>query len=92
MSSFLLGADLLRVPGTSAYKTHEMRRGHAEDLRINGATLGDILRADDCKSSGFWMCLNQNQLELDRIVDARLKDSSGEEEWLSLGQCARLSL
>ena len=33
------------VPSAEAYVPHDMRRGHAEDLRCGGATLGQILRA-----------------------------------------------
>ena len=69
----------LRVPNASAYRTHDLRRGHAEDLRINGATLGEILRAGDWKSTAFLMYLDQSQLELDRTVEAHLIDSSDEE-------------
>ena len=33
------------VPSAETYVPHDMRRGHAEDLRCGGATLGQILRA-----------------------------------------------
>ena len=69
----------LQVPDAHAYRTHDLRRGHAEDLRINGATLGEILRAGDWKSPAFLMYLDQSQLELDRTVEAHLVDSSDEE-------------
>ena len=64
------------VPNARLYRTHDLRRGHAEDLRLGGATLGEILRAGDWKSPAFLHYLNQEQLELDRTVEAHLHDSS----------------
>ena len=55
----------LQVPDAHTYRTHDLRRGHAEDLRNNGATLGEILRAGEWKSPAFFTFLVQNQLELD---------------------------
>ena len=66
----------LQVPGASEFRTHDLRRGHAEDMRLNGATLGEILRAGDWKSPAFLQYLDQEQLEVDRIVEAHLVDSS----------------
>ena len=69
----------LQVPGAMAYRTHDFRRGHAEDLRISGAGLGEILRAGDWKSPAFLQYLDREQLERDRVLEAHLDDSSGDE-------------
>ena len=69
----------MAVPSAALYRTHDLRRGHAEDMRINGASLGEILRAGDWRSPAFLHYLDAEQLELDRTVEAHLDDSSGEE-------------
>lgn len=67
------------IPDARQYRTHDLRRGHAEDLRIGGATLGEILRAGDWKSPAFLHYLNNEQLEMDRTAEAHWHDSSEEE-------------
>ena len=69
----------LYVKDADMYRTHDLRRGHAEDLRLNGATLGEILRAGDWRSPAFLQYLDTEQLEHDRTAEAHLQDSSGEE-------------
>ena len=32
----------LKIPDADKYRTHDFRRGHAEDMRRNGATLADV--------------------------------------------------
>ena len=64
------------VRDATAYITHDLRRGHAEDLRLRGATLGEILRAGDWRSPAFLHYLNIAQLESDRTAEAHLEDSS----------------
>ena len=73
----LLGS--LSVVDAGCYRTHDLRRGHAEDLRLGGATLGEILRAGDWKSPAFLAYLDKDQLEMDRTVEAHLVDSSDDE-------------
>ena len=41
------------VENPEAYRLHDMRRGHAQDLVIRGASLSTILRAGGWKSSAF---------------------------------------
>ena len=69
----------LGVPNAAAYRSHDLRRGHAEDLRLGGATLGEILRAGDWRSPAFLAYLDAEQLERDRTVEAHLVDSSDDE-------------
>ena len=47
---------MLTVIGVSEahlYRCQDLRRGHADDLRANGATLNEILLAGDWKSAAF---------------------------------------
>jgi hypothetical protein len=69
----------LDVPHAEEFITHDMRRGHAEDLRRGGATLGEILRAGDWKSPAFLHYLDAEQLDMDRIVEAHDLGSSDDE-------------
>ena len=68
------------VPNASSYVPHDARRGHAEDLRRGGATLGEILRAGDWRSPAFLQYLNAEQLDLDRIAEAHDLVSSDDED------------
>ena len=69
----------LNIQDAERYRTHDLRRGHAEDLRVKGATLGEILRAGDWRSPAFLQYLDAANLEHDRTVEAHLCDSSDEE-------------
>jgi hypothetical protein len=53
----------LKVPDADQYGTHDLRRGHAEDLRRSGATLATILKAGQWKSAAFLNYVNEAQLE-----------------------------
>ena len=88
---------LVGVDDASEFRTHDLRRGHAEvrllchgmcaewlshiwkDLRLNGATLAEILRAGDWRSPAFLLYLNQSQLDLDRVAEAHDLMSSDDE-------------
>jgi hypothetical protein len=54
--------ELLKVPGASMYGTHDLRRGHAEDMRESGCTLAEILAAGQWKTSAFLNYLNEVRL------------------------------
>ena len=69
----------LDVKDAGSYRTHDLRRGHAEDMRRNGATLGEILLAGDWRSPSFLSYLDRVQLEQDRTAEAHWYDSSEEE-------------
>ena len=63
-----------------SYKSHDLRRGHAEDLRLSGAPLIEILRAGEWRSPAFMDYLNHLELERDAVVQAHLEESSSEDE------------
>jgi hypothetical protein len=50
---------VLRVPSAKSYGTHDFRRGHAEDMRLSGCSLAEILAAGQWKSSAFVRYINE---------------------------------
>ena len=50
---------VLRVPCAKSYGTHDFRRGHAEDMRLSGCSLAEILAAGQWKSSAFLKYMNE---------------------------------
>ena len=72
--------QMLEVPDAAVYGTHDLRRGHAKDLQVNGAQLCEILHAGQWKSPAFMEYLDLNQLEHDAVLEAHLAESSDEEE------------
>ena len=69
----------LQIPEANKYRTHDFRRGHADDMRRNGATLGEILRAGDWRSPAFLFYLDKLQLDHDRTVEAHALESTDED-------------
>ena len=51
----------LRVPESMAHRTHDFRRGHAEDIRLAGGRLCEILEAGDWCSKAFMFYLNRER-------------------------------
>ena len=45
------------------YRTHDFRRGHAQDLLESGATLAEILLAGQWRGSSFVKYLKEAELE-----------------------------
>ena len=60
----------LHVQFAADYRTHDFRRGHAEDLRRAGGRLGGILKAGDWCSAAFMAYQNKERLERDRVAEA----------------------
>ena len=52
------------------YRTHDLRRGHADDIRKSGGRLADILQAGDWSSGAFATYLDQHMLERDGVAEA----------------------
>ena len=61
------------------FRTHDLRRGHADDLRASGASLWVILTAGQWSSPAFLKYLDTAKLEADAVLQAHLDESSGEE-------------
>ena len=62
------------------YRTHDFRRGHAEDLRASGAPLLEILQAGDWKSPAFMTYMNMEQLESETVMQAHYAESDVDDE------------
>ena len=69
---------MLQVPDAGLYRTHDFRRGHARDLQLGGATLGEILAAGQWSSPAFLKYLDMMQLETEAVVEAHLDESDDE--------------
>ena len=62
------------------YGTHDLRRGHAEDMRESGCTLAEILAAGQWKSSAFLSYLDEADLEKDVAFAVAIESDA--EEWI----------
>jgi hypothetical protein len=70
----------LNVKEAVQYRTHDLRRGHAQDLLESGAPLWTILQAGEWRSPAFLDYLNQHTLERDAIIQAHMDESEAELE------------
>ena len=66
----------LRVAEASLYRTHDFRRGHADDMRRAGATLAEILLAGGWNSAAFQDYLDMHAVEEDAVFEAHVCASS----------------
>ncbi len=69
----------LNVPRAKEYRTHDFRRGHAQDLAAAGADLASILAAGEWRSPAFLAYLSREELEGDAVLQAHLAESDDEE-------------
>ena len=65
----------LEVQDAGAYRTHDLRRGHALDLQLSGAPLWQILQAGEWRSPAFLQYLDLHRLDRDLVVQAHLDES-----------------
>ena len=70
----------LGIPEARNYRSHDFRRGHADDLRLGGATLREILKAGEWKSPAFLDYLDIDTMEHDLVLTAHIDESSGDEQ------------
>ena len=70
----------LGIPDALAYRTHDIRRGHARDLMKGGARLHEILAAGDWKSAAFLKYLDSVELESGATLEAHVAESSSDDE------------
>ena len=72
--------EKLRVPRAKAYRLHDFRRGHAQDMAAKGRTLAQILRAGDWRSSAFAIYLDTPDIQARAVVETALnaEDSDGD--------------
>ena len=77
----LRGALLeLKIPNAPSFGTHDIRRGHAKDLQMSGATLSEILAAGQWRSPAFMRYLDESELEMGVALEAAVL--SDDEEWI----------
>ena len=69
----------LGVSQHQAYRTRDIRRGHAQDMAVRGSRLADILRAGDWRSAAFLSYLNKGELEAAAIREAHGDLSSSDD-------------
>ena len=62
----------LGTPEAAKYRTHDLRRGHAQDLRESGAPLVEILLAGQWRSPAFMQYLDIESLEEEAVLEATL--------------------
>ena len=74
---FLLA--VVGVDKASNYRPHDLRRGHAEDLRLGGAPLWKILAAGEWRSPSFMEYVDQNRLEMDLVLQGCLDEESDDD-------------
>ena len=68
------------VPQAKTYRTHDLSRGHAQDLIDNGANLAQILQAGQWRSPAFLAYVDTEALEDNVVVEAHLDESSSDDE------------
>ena len=62
------------------YRTHDLRRGHAEDLRLAGAPLWKILAAGEWRSPAFMEYLDVHRMETDLVMQGCLDEESDSDQ------------
>ena len=73
----LLG--LTGVADAAQYRTHDLRRGHAQDLLERGASLAEILRAGQWGSAAFANYIEEDTLEAGAVLEAHFVESEAED-------------
>ena len=71
----------IRVPNAELYRCHDLRRGHADDLREAGVDMGE-LRAmlDHLSDAAKLRYLNTVELEASRVARGHFGGSSSEDD------------
>ena len=71
--------SLLEAVGTNSahlYRPHDLRRGHAEDLRLSGAPLWKILAAGEWRSPAFLNYMDIHKMDIEMVMQGCLDDES----------------
>ena len=70
---------LSNVPNASIYRTHDLRRGHCQDMVDNGSTVAEILRAGQWRSAAFLNYVDLDELERGAVMEAHMDESSSDD-------------
>ena len=68
-----------KVKDWSKFRPHDLRRGHAEDLRKAGAPLWKILAAGEWTSGHYKDYIDVHQAEMEAVLQGVLEDESDDE-------------
>ena len=77
LKSYLLA---LGVADASRFRCHDLRRGHADDLRISGAPLAKLLLYGEWARPAYMRYVDDEALETSAVVQAHIDESSSEDE------------
>jgi len=69
----------VNVDRATEYRTHDLRRGHAEDLAEAGRPLHEILTAGEWSSPAFLKYLDLHKLESQMVVQSHCDESDEED-------------
>ena len=72
--------QLLDVKDFALFRCHDLRRGHAKDMQLNGASLYEILAAGEWRSPAFMEYMSLMDLEMGAVMEAHQAESSSEDE------------
>jgi len=74
--------DRLEVPKPHAYRTHDLRRGHSEDILENGGSRAELLYMGEWsrRSAGYTSYINLVRLEALAVKDAHQVISDDEDD------------
>lgn len=71
---------LIGMEKAASYRCHDLRRGHAKDLQLSGASLYEILTAGEWRSPAFMDYMDKMELEKSVVIEAHMDESSSEDE------------
>ena len=69
----------LGVQDADSYRAHDFRRGHAEDLRLAGVSLAEIMERGEWDSPAVFTYVDISKLEADTVLAAVLDEESDED-------------
>ena len=79
----------LGIPRANEYRTHDLRRGHADDIAKTGGRLIELLQMGEWadKSMAYMSYLDYMKLEAETVVNAHgTDDASSDEEAIELDE------
>ena len=74
--------ERLAVPNAGSYGTHDLRRGHAKDMQLSGASLAQILAAGEWKSRAVATYVDLERLEHDLALEAAMHSDDEDCDWI----------
>ena len=69
-----------KVKNAWEYRTHDLRRGHAQDLVEAGGTLAEVLRAGEWRSAAFANYIDQEMVEANAVLESHFSDSDSDSD------------